>query len=121
MIVGAGGFIGSALRFALAGWVQRLPLAAGFPLGTFAVNMLGCLLIGLVGGVAENRHWFEPGHRLFLMVGVLGGFTTFSAVAYESMFLLQDSAWLRALTNTALQIALGCAAAFVGYSGARLI
>ena len=65
MIVGAGGFVGSALRFVISGWVQQFAGTGGFPYGTLAVNVIGCLLIGLLGGLAEYRQVLEPGTRLF--------------------------------------------------------
>lgn len=121
MIVGAGGFIGSALRFVVGGWVQRFAAAGAMPYGTLAVNVLGCLAIGLLGGIAEHRQVLEPGQRLFLTVGVLGGFTTFSAFAFESMSLLHDAELARALINTSAQIVLGFGAAFGGYLLARVL
>ena len=69
MLVGAGGFVGSALRYVVSVWVQRLAATGGFPYGTLAVNVIGCLLIGLLGGLAEYRQVLNPGQRLFLMVG----------------------------------------------------
>lgn len=121
MIVGVGGFIGSALRFVVSGWAQRIVGATVFPVGTLVVNVLGCLALGYLGGVAEYRQVLEPGQRLFLMVGILGGFTTFSTFAFESVSLLQDAEVARALVNTLLQVLLGFAAAFGGYVLARAI
>ncbi len=119
MLVGAGGFVGSALRFLISGWAQRLAATGGFPYGTLAVNVLGCLLIGLLGGLAEYRQVLTPGQRLFLMVGILGGFTTFSTFGYETWALAQDSEYLKAIANTLLQVVLGFAAVFVGVVVAR--
>ena len=121
MIVGAGGFIGSALRFVISGWSQRLAVASVFPYGTLVVNVLGCLLIGILGGLAEYRQVLEPGQRLFLMIGVLGGFTTFSTFAFESISLLQDAELLKAMANTGLQVILGFAAAFAGFVGVKYL
>ncbi len=119
MLVGAGGFVGSALRFTFSGWVQRLAATGGFPYGTLAVNVLGCLLIGLLGGLAEYRQVLTAGQRLFLMVGILGGFTTFSTFGYETLALAQDSEYLKAVANTLLQVVLGFVAVFVGVVVAR--
>ena len=91
ILVGLGGFFGSGLRFALGGWVQRLFPYSQLPLGTLTVNVVGCLFIGFLGGLAEQRQLMDTGLRLFLLVGVLGGFTTFSTFAYESLALGQDS------------------------------
>ena len=118
--VGLGGFIGSVLRFLLGGLAQRLAPMGGFPIGTLAVNVLGCLAIGLLGGLADQRQALDAGQRLFLMVGVLGGFTTFSSFALETLGLVQDGAILRAALNCALQLVLGLTAAVIGYSAARV-
>lgn len=119
MIVGAGGFVGSALRFAVSGWVQQATGTGSFPYGTLAVNVIGCLLIGLLGGLAEYRQVLEPGTRLFLMIGILGGFTTFSTFAYESLSMVQDAEFFKVLANTVLQVGLGFAAAYFGFVAAR--
>ncbi|MFQ5635084.1 MAG: fluoride efflux transporter CrcB [Gammaproteobacteria bacterium] len=119
VIVGAGGFVGSALRFVVSGWAQRLAATGGFPYGTLLVNVLGCLLIGLLGGLAEYRQVLEPAQRLFLMIGILGGFTTFSTFAYETLSLAQDAELVKAALNTLLQVVLGFIAAFVGFAAAR--
>jgi CrcB protein len=121
MIVGAGGFIGSALRFVVSGWVQRLAATSVMPYGTLVVNVLGCLALGFLGGIAEYRQMLEPGQRLFLMVGILGGFTTFSTFAFESISLMQDAEIARAVANTTAQIILGFGAAFAGYILARIL
>ncbi len=120
-MVGAGGFIGSALRFIISGWVQRLAAASVMPYGTLAVNVIGCLALGILGGLAEYRQVLEPGQRLFLMVGILGGFTTFSTFAFESVSLMQNAEIAKALVNTAAQVVLGFGAAFAGYILARTL
>lgn len=121
LLVGAGGFIGSVFRFMISGWVQRLVVTGVFPYGTLVVNVLGCFLIGILGGLAEYRQVLEPGQRLFLMIGVLGGFTTFSTFAFETLSLMQDAELLKSLVNTLLQVCLGLAAAFAGFIGARYL
>ncbi|MGI9309252.1 MAG: fluoride efflux transporter CrcB [Gammaproteobacteria bacterium] len=115
LLVGAGGFIGSALRFIVSSWAQRSALIAGFPLGTLVVNVIGCLLIGVLSGLAEQRQLLEPGQRLFLSVGILGGFTTFSTFAFETVSLLQEADVARAIINVLLQVTLGCIAALLGF------
>nr|HPQ66639.1 CrcB family protein [bacterium] len=84
LIVGLGGFVGSVLRYSVSGWVQRLAPEGSFPLGTLAVNVTGCLVLGFLGGLAENLEVFAPGTRVFVFLGVLGGFTTFSSFGYET-------------------------------------
>jgi len=91
-----------------------------FPVGTLAVNVFGCLVIGFLGGIAEQRRVFDPEFRLFVFVGILGGFTTFSAFAYETASLAQDGRLPGALLNIALQVMIGLAAVWVGGLLARL-
>jgi len=121
MIVGAGGFIGSAMRFVVSSSVQRLIAPSLMPYGTLVVNVLGCLAIGLLGGLAESRFELAPGQRLFLMAGILGGFTTFSAFAFESLALAQDEAFVKAAFNVIAQLVLGLGAATAGYAVTRAL
>jgi CrcB protein len=119
LIVGSGGFVGSAARHVLATWVHTNWSKVAFPIGTLTVNGAGCLLIGLLAGVLEHRPDPAPGIRLFLMIGVLGGFTTFSSFAYETLGLARDAQLLRALANVAAQVVVGLAAAGLGWLVAR--
>jgi CrcB protein len=89
--------------------------APRFPLATLTVNVTGCLAIGVLAGLAENAHLFSPAVRLFLFTGVLGGYTTFSAFAYETFFLAREHAWVSAAGNVLAQVALGLAAVWIGY------
>ncbi len=114
LLVGAGGFIGSVLRYWFSTWVFRIFDRPWFPAGTLAVNLLGCLLIGLLAGLAEQRRVFDPQIRLFVFVGILGGFTTFSAFAYETATLLRDEGLVGAWLNVGLQAFLGIAAVWLG-------
>lgn len=115
-IVGCGGFLGSAGRYLVGGWVHRAPALAGFPYGTLVVNVLGCFLIGLAGAAVAERQLFGPEARLFLLVGILGGFTTFSSFAYETLALARDAELARAFANVAAQVVLGLAAAWLGFA-----
>ena len=92
LLVGTGGFIGSVLRFILAGLVQGWSRSTRFPFGTLAVNLLGCFVIGLLAQLAESRSVFTAETRAFVFVGLLGGFTTFSAFGNETLGLLRDGA-----------------------------
>ena len=113
-LVGTGGFIGSVLRYLFSGWVFRLLDKPWFPAGTLAVNVLGCLVIGLLGGIAEQRRIFAPEFRLFVFIGILGGFTTFSAFADETASLVQNGHGAAALLNIALQVMVALFAVWVG-------
>jgi len=120
LFVGLGGCVGSVLRYLVSGWVQRLSGTAFFPYGTLGVNVLGCLLIGLLGGWADNVQPFSPPVRLFLLLGLLGGFTTYSTFSYESMALLRDRQTLAAAAYVGLQLILGFGAVALGYGLSNL-
>ena len=117
--VGVGGFVGSVSRYLVSGWVHRIVPAATFPLGTLVVNAAGCFFIGLLAGWGDSRQIFTPTMRLFLFIGVLGGFTTFSSFAYETMAIAQEGALQRGLLNIFLQLVLGLSAVWIGYVVAR--
>lgn len=119
LTAGVGGFIGSGLRFAVSVWVQRVFSYSQFPYGTLTVNAVGCLLIGYLAGVAELRGMLDPYTQVFLVVGILGGFTTFSAYAFETLALAQEAQYLKAALNTVLQVIIGLAAAWLGFTLAR--
>jgi CrcB protein len=115
LLVGTGGFLGSISRYLVGGWVHRLLPPTTFPVGTLAVNVLGCFAIGILGGLAGSRQVLGADLRLFLMIGVLGGFTTFSSFAYETLALSRDAEPGRALLNVAAQVVLGLVACWLGY------
>jgi len=121
VLVGMGGFAGSVLRYLVSGWSQGWMKSAVFPIGTATVNILGCLLIGLLGGWVENTQLFAPQLRLFLFLGVLGGFTTFSTFGYETMAMVRDGELLLAFANVAGQLIFGFAAVVIGYNSTRFI
>jgi CrcB protein len=114
LIVAAGGALGSIARYKLSGYVLHLTLDWRFPAGTFAVNVLGCLLAGLLAGLAEQHDLMSSETRLLLFTGVLGGFTTFSAFGLETMFLLRRGDGLVALANIVLSVVAGLAALWLG-------
>ena len=89
LLVGCGGFVGAVLRFLLSSWTHRISGVEQFPVGTLAVNVTGCLAIGLIAGLAETRDFLHPEARLVIVVGLLGGFTTYSAFAYDTLALAQ--------------------------------
>jgi CrcB protein len=115
LLVGGGGFLGSVARYLLGGLVLHTTGAPRFPLATLTVNVTGCLAIGVLAGVAERAHLLSPASRLFLITGFLGGYTTFSAFAYETFFLAREQAWVSAAANVLAQVALGLAAVYLGY------
>jgi CrcB protein len=118
LLVGTGGALGSMGRFAVVTLVQSVAGTA-FPYGTLVVNVLGCFAIGCLGGLVEVRASFGPEARAFLFAGILGGFTTFSAFAFETGALLRGAELGRALANVLAQNGLGLAAAWIGYGLVR--
>jgi CrcB protein len=113
-MVGAGGFIGAVCRYGISSWVQRNFSASTFPYGTLAVNMLGCLLIGLAIGFAESRQIFGDEFRRFVLIGILGGFTTYSTFSYETLALVQNADYLRAFGNVGVHVVLGLLLVWIG-------
>ena len=114
LLVGIGGFIGSVARYKLGGLVLHLATQQRFPYGTFAVNVLGCLVMGLLAGAAARYEVFGPGTRLLLFTGVLGGFTTFSAFGLEATQLIRRGEFGIAALYAGSSVVLGIAAVWVG-------
>lgn len=119
--IGAGGFIGSVLRYIVSGAVSGIAGSTSFPFGTFSVNMAGCFLMGFGGGLMEERQIFSPEIRMFLFVGILGSFTTFSTFGYESFVLAKDGQIFTTLVNIGLQIFIGLLAVWGGYLLSRFM
>lgn len=111
---------GTLCRYGLAGLVQRLS-GSDFPLGTFAVNMAGCLAFGLVWGLLENRAGFSGEWRLAALTGFMGAFTTFSTYMFETAALLRLGQTVLALANVAGQSLLGLGLVLAGTALGRLI
>jgi CrcB protein len=116
LLVGVGGFLGSACRYLCAGLVHRLLPAAVMPVGTLTVNVLGCAAIGYLFGMVETRQWMGPDLRSFLFLGLLGSFTTFSTFGYETLALARDGEHVRAGVNVVLTVALCLVAVWLGYA-----
>ena len=116
--VGTGGFLGAAARYLIAGWVHRFATPA-FPWGTLVVNVSGCLLLGVLMGTLETRAGVGPAWRLFCGIGVLGGYTTFSTLSYETVELLRRGQHSQALANGAGSLVAGCVAVVAGVALVR--
>jgi CrcB protein len=115
ILIALGGALGSVCRYGLSTVVQRLT-SPFFPYGTFVVNVVGCLVFGVIIGAARERFVLGPSERAFLLIGILGGFTTFSTFTYETFALLQDGETVRALTNALGQLVCGLVALWAGYA-----
>ena len=112
-IVGLGGFIGTILRFVVSRYFQ-LNCTSVFPWGTLTVNIIGSLLIGVFLGISEKGNFLSPEWRLFLTVGLCGGFTTFSSFTNEAFMLLQGKELLRLAYYSGLSFFLGIGAVVLG-------
>jgi CrcB protein len=120
LLVGVGGFLGSILRYGIGGMVGRWKAGWTFPLETLLINVIGCLVLGLLAGLSESRGMFSGTTRAFLFIGLLGGFTTFSTFGYETFQLTRDGQWPAALTSMALQSILGIGGVWAGHALAQL-
>lgn len=114
LLIFLGSGVGGVLRYTLAGWAQRLGNGS-FPLGTLLVNLAGCMLIGFLTAALSGRVLLREEYRIALMVGLLGGFTTFSTFGLETFALLNDGQHGRAALNVAISVAAGVAAVWIGY------
>jgi CrcB protein len=121
LIIGAGGFIGAVARFLVAGWVQIASGSIDFPYGTVAVNLIGCFVIGLLAYLADMRGLFDPEVRLFLFIGVLGSFTTFSTFENETYSLFRNGVTGLALIDIGVHVLFGLVAVWAGHAVAGLI
>ena len=114
LAVAIGGALGAAARYLLSAFVLRVS-GTLFPLGTFVVNVIGCLVFGAIAGATTQRVQVAPALRLFLLTGILGGFTTFSSYAFESFALVRDGQMLWATINVAGQVVAGLIGMGAGY------
>jgi CrcB protein len=114
-LVGCGGFLGALLRYGLSTSIQRINALSNFPSGTLVVNLTGCLLIGIAVGLAEARQVAEPHFRAFVLVGLLGGFTTFSTFGLDTLNLIRDQRLIHATANVGIHVFLGLALVWLGY------
>lgn len=112
-LLALGGILGTVGRYLLSGAVYRW-MGTAFPYGTLVVNVSGCLVIGFLGTLADKKFLLGPDARLFVMIGLLGAFTTFSSLIYESWKLFQDGQLMLGAVNLAGSIVLGLAAFWIG-------
>ena len=120
LLIGAGGFIGSVARFLVSRLNTRIDWLS-IPIGTLTVNVLGSLLIGFLIGISEKSPILTVEWRMFLMVGLCGGFTTFSSFSGENLVLMKNGQILPLLLYTGLSIFLGFVAVYLGYISTKLL
>ncbi len=113
ILIGTGGLIGSIARYLTAVYFTKV-FPSAFPYGTFIVNIVGCLVIGLIFGFSEKYSWLTQEWRFFLATGLCGGYTTFSSFAYENIKLIQEGNFLVFALYSIGSFALGLIAVYVG-------
>lgn len=118
LLVGAGSFLGGAARYWISQWMQQR-FTYSFPYGTFTINIIGCLAIGLILG------WVEKGNlsldwKFFLATGICGGFTTFSAFSWEILTLMKQGQTPQALLYIGVSVILGLLATWLGWQVTRM-
>jgi CrcB protein len=120
--VALGGALGSMARYGCAGFAARF-IGATFPWGTLIVNVAGSLVIGFLATLLspDGRLLASPDARAFVMIGVLGGFTTFSSFSLETLNLARDGEWLWASANVVASVALCLGAVWLGHIGAAAL
>jgi CrcB protein len=116
LLVALGGALGSVARYRLSGWVLHHTVDWRFPAATFAVNVLGCLLAGVLAGLVTRHDFFSPDTRILLFTGLLGGFTTFSAFGLETIYLLRRGELLIAGGNVLFSVMAGLMALWLGFA-----
>ena len=120
LLIGTGGFIGSVARYLVSQLNTRIHWLS-IPIGTLTVNVFGSLLIGFLIGISEKSPILTVEWRMFLMVGLCGGFTTFSSFSGENLALLRNGQIFPLLLYTGLSILLGFTAVYLGYISTKLM
>jgi fluoride exporter len=120
LIVGAGGFIGSVMRYLVQLFVER-DMSSTFPWGTFVANITGSFIIGVVFALAQKGNLLSAEWRLFLAVGICGGFTTFSSFAYNNLTMLREGVYSQFILNVGGSLIFGLLAVYLGMIAAKAI
>ena len=120
LLIGLGGFLGANFRYLVQGWAAER-WGSSFPYGTLIANATGSFVLGFFITLITQRIIASPNWRLFLAVGVLGGYTTFSSLTVETLTLVQAGRWLPGALNLFGNVLLGLIAAFIGIVLARAL
>ena len=115
LMVALGGATGAVSRYSMTQWMLRYTTDWTFPIATFAINVMGCLLIGVLAGVGERFNWLNSDLRLLLITGVLGGFTTFSTFGLETFTLLRRGELWVAMGYVGLSVMVGLLLLWLGF------
>jgi fluoride exporter len=114
LCVGLGGFLGAILRYCSNSLVSKLINTEQFPYGTFLVNITGCFCIGVVFGISRYIFQLDNHLKLFVLVGILGSYTTFSTFAYETLQLMENGKIISPFLNVFMQVTIGITAVWIG-------
>lgn len=120
VLIGLAGLIGTLARYWLSGWADSR-WGSIFPIGTMIVNLLGCLAIGFLLHATEEKYLIDPAVRAAVLVGFLGGFTTFSSFAVQSFNLLHDGEIFFAGANIVVSNVAGLILVWAGYALSRAL
>ncbi len=115
-----GGALGALMRYIFSGFVYKF-IGVGFPYGTLAVNLVGCFIMGFSITLAETKFIISPNIRMFLMIGFLGAFTTFSTFMLETDNFLRDGEMVQTFMNVFLSIVLGFVCLRIGAFAGKLL
>ncbi len=115
LLVGLGGFCGAISRYLLGLGISSVLPSTKFPIGVMAANILGSFLIGLFWGISNNNPSFRSEYSLFLIVGVLGGFTTFSSFSLDNLKLLSQGMVIQAIMNIVISVVVGLLVTWLGF------
>ena len=121
ILTALGGAIGATLRFGIGRWAQDFFGQPGFPYGTLLINVTGCVVFGFIMGLVDKGYPIGTEQRTFMLVGILGGYTTFSTFGFETFAFLRDGQLEAALLNAALQVVIGVLGVWLGTVAARLL
>ena len=120
LYVAIGGALGAVSRYSASQFVRQY-FDGEFPIATLLVNVIGCLLLGLLAHIGQATTWFSPSVRAALGIGFLGALTTFSTFGYETLALAEQGNWRMAALNVALNLIVGLIAVFIGIVVGRVI
>jgi CrcB protein len=120
LAISLGGILGANSRYLIADWAAQR-FGAGFPYGTFIINISGSFALGFFMAFLQDRAFIHPNYRLFFATGFCGAYTTFSTFTYESLRLWQDGSFLLAITNLLGSLAVGMFGVFLGFVFGRMI
>ena len=120
-MIAAAGAIGALSRYGVSTYLSSVFAESGFPFGTLAVNIVGCLIIGIVMHIGLNSDAIPANWRIAVCVGFLGALTTFSSFSYETVILLERTQYLLAAANIIANVAVGIPATFAGLTIGKII